>query len=304
MHLPEKDGPVNMKRCLVFELAGGIGNQLFQVAAGISVALQTSENVSFDVSRISAGTSARAENVFEGIQICPKMEPNFEIVNSKSPKILDSLSYRNSKISQLDSKFRRIYTSSKVGYDENIFNLSNQIRIRGYFQSYKYFQMLKDSGFSLNFHRDTFSKTYSDIETRVDFSNDIAVHIRRGDYAKHSNTIGLLSSTYFENAISALGPSAKIVIFSDNLVSSSFFSNGYEIVDTSGLLRESPFESLELMSRFTNVALSNSTFSWWAAALGGHPKNVVAPSPWYLNLEQPKFLIPQDWEILDSDWVI
>ncbi len=292
------------KSGLIFELSGGIGNQLFQVAAGISVALKTSEVVSFDVSRIGSGTSSRYENVFDGLQICPKIEPNFRIVKSRSLNILNSLSFRNSTISYLDSKIRRIYNSSQVGYDENIFKLSNQSRIRGYFQSYKYYQVLKDSGYVIDFHRDSFSDTYKDLENRVDFINDIAVHIRRGDYIGHSDSIGLLSSAYFDNAISAMDFPGKIVVFSDHVVPDSFFSSGYEVIDTSDFLSESPFESLEFMSRFKNIALSNSTFSWWAAALGEQPKNVVAPSPWFLNLDQPEFLFPENWKSIKSNWLI
>ena len=294
---------MNTKRGLVFELSGGIGNQLFQVAAGISVALKTSEGVSFDLSRIGSGTSSRYENIFEGLQICPKIEPSFKIINSRSPKLLDSLAFRNSTFSYLDSKIRRIYNSNQVGYDENIYKLSRQSRIRGYFQSYKYYQVLKDAGYGLQFHSETFSDTYKDLESSVDFINDIAVHIRRGDYIEHSDSIGLLSSAYFENAISAMGSSGKVVVFSDNVVSKSFFSRDYEVIDTSGFLSESPFESLEFMSRFRNITLSNSTFSWWAAALGRQPKNVVAPSPWFLNLDQPEFLFPENWKSVKSNWV-
>jgi hypothetical protein len=49
--------------------------------------------------------------------------------------------------------------------------------------------------------------------------------------------------------------------------------------------------------------ISNSTFSWWPAFLSQTSVATVCPSDWFLNMEQPLELIPNNWIKIDSDWL-
>jgi hypothetical protein len=58
-----------------------------------------------------------------------------------------------------------------------------------------------------------------------------------------------------------------------------------------------------LMSRASDLIISNSTFSWWSAYISNKETNVVAPNKWFRDLEDPKMLIPEHWHQVDSQWI-
>ena len=64
-----------------------------------------------------------------------------------------------------------------------------------------------------------------------------------------------------------------------------------------------PVESMILMSKAKSIAISNSTFSWWAAKLSAPDSNVYAPAKWFQNRPDPTDLIPESWRKVESDWV-
>jgi hypothetical protein len=64
-----------------------------------------------------------------------------------------------------------------------------------------------------------------------------------------------------------------------------------------------PVESLLLMSSTTYIAISNSSFSWWAAKLSETDTLVFAPSKWYELRNDPIDLIPDSWIRITSDWM-
>ena len=109
----------------------------------------------------------------------------------------------------------------------------------------------------------------------------VAVHVRRGDYLR--SDIGVLDSDYFVSAIRRLreqsrcngrvycftdAPNEVAEIFRDHCDDWCFVSN-----------RLSAAASLSAMSHASAIVTSNSSFSWWAAWLSGH-ENVIIPSVW------------------------
>jgi hypothetical protein len=291
------------KKASTFELAGGIGNQLFQFFAGLSFAIQTSRDLEFDISRLGKGTSKRKENVLDDVSLIGPGSIEFTIVTSSVPRFIDSVVYRSKIAAFFESKLRRIFTSNVIGYDETLFIHSDRKHFRGYFQTYNYFNRVINSGISILFNESSFSTAYHNYVRTIDFENDVAVHIRRGDYLDHTDSIGLLDARYFLNGLAALKPRANVYVFSDEKLPFFQFSDQFSFVETTNMLTERPIESLVLMSKFRNIVISNSTFSWWSAILGLGQKNVVCPFPWFRNMSQPIDLIPDFWVLVNSEWV-
>lgn len=112
------------------------------------------------------------------------------------------------------------------------------------------------------------------------------LHVRRGDYTSSpaaQRTFGMLSRRYYEAACRELGISIEdCVVYTDEpaSVEREFDVPRSNIVGPEDI--ESPLETLVAMSQASALVIPNSTFSWWAAELaGGVP--VVAPTTWFFD---------------------
>ena len=134
------------------------------------------------------------------------------------------------------------------------------------------------------------------------------MHVRRKDYCSARNTIGLLSREYYEEAIFYLEtvlPHSDVWVFSDDISEAKDLLDGISSTKITWIEppnNSDPAESLVLMSYGEGIIMANSSFSWWAAATGNVAKKVVAPSPWFRNLEEPELLIPNNWYLIPSRW--
>jgi len=203
------------------------------------------------------------------------------------------------------------YSPLLVGDDPNIGLVKAGTFIQGYFQSARYFLDVKDSadfqGFELKNPTPWFLGMLQDIEE----TKPIAVHIRRGDYLQPENDfIGALSKTYFLGAISKL---KQDPLYKDSEV--WIFSNDVPMVktelgdDIKAVVRwieppstSSEAESMLLMAKSRGLIMSNSTFSWWSAAIG-EPDRVIVPSKWFKGADDPQGLMIPSWERVESSWI-
>lgn len=130
------------------------------------------------------------------------------------------------------------------------------------------------------------------------------LHIRRGDYVDHPTIHYNQPLSYYEEALLALPTSIqRILVFSDDI----------EWVKQQPLFRDTSrfqfvpadldeIQSLALMSLCSEGAIcANSTFSWWGAFLGAHAKRspVFVPSRW---ISDPPIvsLFPDSWTVLQT----
>jgi len=129
-----------------------------------------------------------------------------------------------------------------------------------------------------------------------------AIHVRRGDYvsvSKYSDWFGACSSQYYIQSIAKLRPDLPVLATSDDpsWVRSELYNA------TSGRLSvvegTSMFTDLRLLVDSSELVLSNSTFSWWAAFLGEH-QLVVCPDPWFNDRSRDRNLQHPSWVRVDK----
>ena len=134
--------------------------------------------------------------------------------------------------------------------------------------------------------------------------NSIFIHVRRGDYLALSFYYYVQPISYYENAYKLLLEKSsdidKIFILSDDLnwvKEQEFFNN---------LSNKEYYESnneLEILSLMTlcekGAICANSTFSWWGAFLGAYRFNnpVFVPNKWCLD--KTNELFPKTWYKID-----
>lgn len=293
-----------MKSVECMELAGGLGNQLFQFTAGLARSVHQRTSIAFDTSRIDHGVTKRSENISSFVEIFSNQQVDFIFTENKLPRIYDVATHRYNVVKRIDNLLRPSFNSTVTGFDEGIYTHHRVAVIRGYFQSWKYLDYLNSQNVNLQLVSEESQGKLSKYSKVFDFDNDIAIHVRRGDYSRFKDSIGLLSSNYYLNAINEIGVGSRVVIFSDNAEVSKEFPDSTQFCYTPELTEEKSINSLYLMSNFRNLVISNSTFSWWAAALGRSDKFVVGPNKWFRGLEAPSDISFPKWSSVESDWII
>lgn len=282
------------------KLVGGIGNQLFGYFAGSYLAKFHNTNLILDVSDIRSGIGKHQVSIenfdLPGKFIGMKFRlPLLHRIINKLIRIFSSVRFNN-----------RHYFSPTVGFDENLTNVIPGKKIHGYFQTYKYFaksEIKIDEKHLVNP-----SDWFLDKLKEISDLNDIALHVRRGDYVDHGNLYGLLSIDYYLEAIQLMDSIIdfeNIWVFSDDIeqakkLFSGISSKKFVWVDPEESSEAT--ESLILLSKFKGIITANSTFSWWAAAISSPETIVCCPKKWYQGMEDPELLLPPDWKKVTSRW--
>ena len=119
------------------------------------------------------------------------------------------------------------------------------------------------------------------------------IHIRRGDYLDVQHIHHIQTIDYYTKAVEKLSHIKNWFIFSDDIEyvkNQPFFQNlNPTFVDESD-----PIMTLALMSEIRDGAIiANSTFSWWGAYLGTGEENVIYPL-WWMHNNTPN-LFPEKW---------
>jgi Glycosyl transferase family 11 len=142
----------------------------------------------------------------------------------------------------------------------------------------------------------------------------VSVHIRVGDYAgayateSNSGTqvTWVLRKSYYREAITrirTLHPEAKLVVFSDDPAGAQAMMDG-EPVDlwVKGNTPASAFEELWLMSCCRHHVIANSSFSWWGAWMNPDPKKVILAPKYWFNTQDSYYpeLLPASWNVIDN----
>ena len=254
------------------KLTGGVGNQLFGWALGISLARKNNVIPVYDTSAF----------------------------NGRNPREfgLKELGIRKPAKKTIRNATVRIQESS-LGFDSSILKAEVGSYLEGFFQSYKYFN---DSEIEIRSTLLELRQRHSNWFREVGPFN--AIQYRRGDYLNpHNRSIhGVLDDKYFIDGVNFIRVNSstdKFIIFSDSLEHALELSKSIPNSQVD-LIEDSPLDTLLRMSLAKNFVISNSTFGWWSAWLGDpEAENVIAPPYWLKsqNLNLGDIFLP-NWKIL------
>ena len=255
-------------------LMGGLGNQLFQICATIVHGMRTGRKIVFpDIDVINVGTSRPTywDDFLSGIKTLTR--PPDYIANHKF-----------------------------TNYNENSFHYSDitvpktmcDLRMNGYFQSYKYFDSKKDVLFKIMKIREQQEAVSMQFFSYFDASyNNIAMHFRLGDYKEIQNYHPLMPYQYYENSlahiISQKTGRHRVLYFNqeeDNmLVSEYIYKLKARFPDVLFMKVDDKipdWKQLLIMSCADDNIIANSTFSWWGAYFNERPRKIVCyPELWF-----------------------
>ena len=290
---------------VVLQLAGGLGNQLFQYAFALHLAKLNETDLIIDTAffddyewhEYSLGPfniSAKTQR----IGIAPKWVKNkylkevFTLLNAEKfffPKLFKLL---------IDDNLG-VFNPSKLSKFSN-----HNIYIQGYWSSEKYFLGIKETllkEFSINIPPSPANKA---LLLQMIETNSVSLHIRRGNYVnvdKVNKIHGTCSMEYYDQAIAYIAKKVKdphFFVFSDDI---QWAKDNLVVpfptmfVDCNDAAHD--YEDLRLMQNCKHNITANSTFSWWGAWLNqNRGKIVIAPKKWFNSTKiATTDMIPQNW---------
>ena len=308
----------NPKETMI-SLTGGLGNQLFQLAAGLSAAQGAELTLEWSLGKPRLNKHGMPEIASfllpNNVSLGRKRKKNWLVGKSAGymlrmgfePKSFEKVSgyftftrfLANIVISIYFRNFYRIFPATKHGFHMLSYGAKGNL-IVGYFQSYKWaaqngvLESLKELTISGE------NSKLAEMKTLALIEKPLIVHVRLGDY-KNETSFGILPKLYYERSIRRMWESGlykKIWAFSDepdlakgvlSFVPSENLRWIEEIDDSASL-------TLEVMRYGHGYVIGNSTFSWWGAFLSVTvDAKVLAPEPWFQNLPTPQELIPPHW---------
>lgn len=269
---------------IVINISSGLGNQLFQYAAGRALSLfhntmLVGDPISFAprFRRVPSRVTRRSL-LLKDLGLFMEFRPI-------PTHILTSLKgYSRARRFLLDGA-RQKYVC-KGSYEESFVSLSNNVLLDGYFQDRRYFLGYQDQIISeIAAALEAFAQTNGVLPAEMPHGH-AALHVRRGDYLHHPE----LFPDWFEHYSLSIAPYliekfdlTELHIFTDDecWCRNAFKRLGRKVKVMVPDVRFEGISDLIAMSRYPVLAIANSTFSWWAGATASRKgSQVIAPSKW------------------------
>jgi hypothetical protein len=286
-------------KSVIVGLSGGLGNQLFQYAAGRSLSLRVNAPLKLDLSWF-LGRTDRFYSLAPFAVSADTCTDRFPFSNRA--KALSSRISKRLFASRMGVPIKR---EPHFHFDPSFENIQKPCFLEGYWQSEAYFKRYSEEirrDFNLT---EPVPERCKAVAEEIKSADAICVHFRRGDYISNTQAAklhGICSVDYYQRAVKHLGETVKnpkCFIFSDDL---AWVKNSLQlpfetkIVDINSA--ESAHWDLYLMTQCKHFVIANSSLSWWGAWLGkASNKKVVAPSRWFLADDKiDRDLIPKRWE--------
>ena len=257
---------------ITVRIFGGLGNQMFQYAAGRSLSKKYGVKLKLDTSFFKSNKERKF--------LLDKFDVSEDIVISHDMTLFNSKLVRKVlAMIKLPKWYHRNYSNT---FQSDFFNLPDNAYIDGYFQDERYFKDIKDILVKEFLPSFVLSDEYKLWLETIKSSNSVSIHVRRGDYLlkKNIEVHGVLGVDYYERAVSKINKNVehpKFFIFSDdeqwcieNII--PITKNG-QIVKIRSENRD--VEELILMSKCKHNITANSSYSWWGAWLNQNENKII-----------------------------
>lgn len=296
---------------VIIQLAGGLGNQMFQYALYLQLKNLGREVKIDDVSGFK-------EDALREFALAP-----FGVTYERPGK-KELQTMLDSSMLPWERVRRKLFGRHKKSYfEESKLFLPevlewDDIYLEGYWQSEKYFQSVADQvrkaydterlitwlqgeGFwnGGDGQDDSLAggkrKSAAQYLQEINNTCSVSVHVRRGDYLTPENQAlfgGICTDAYYIEGIRRmreLYPQCRFYLFCNDREwrgSGIRGEAGMERVALVGGKRHVDYAEFVLMSRCKHHILANSSFSWWASYLNPYPaKTVFVPDRWLNGLD-------------------
>lgn len=277
---------------IVAKFQGGLGNQLFIWSAGFSLARRLGTDLYGDISGFQDDRYGR------------KFELGFLDHGMKE------LIGHKGELKSLTKGFS-FFSERNFSFDKEFLKLGDRVVLQGYFQSWRYFS---DFGGEIRRRLVAAARSNQEFLTRTEVLDNLGervhVHLRLGDY-RFLRYPAALEPSYFEQALATMtlsGLNFPVLLFSDEpeialgLLPQRVQRQSVWFEETKEI---GPLETMVLLSHTEKLAISNSTFSWWAGWLTEpNIAQVVAPKTWMPTGYFPTAdLYPRHFKLIENHFM-
>ena len=286
---------------IAVRLIGGLGNQLFQFAAGRRLAGRHGSELVLDLGWFRyEGRDFATPRPYAlgglGLQ-----------ARTKRFRLRTVRAFEAGRRHPFSSRTLEVIRQREGDFtvDERVLNAPDDVLLIGYWQSEAYFaDAAEEIRRELGIRSVPVREQYRVLDRAVETRSAVAVHVRRGDYVSSPATRavhGVLDREYYRRALRYVA---------ERVVEPAFFAFSDE---TGWVERElasemcltvvhggDALQELRLMSRCAHHVIANSSFSWWGAWLGERSESVVvAPRQWFADPRaDTRSVVPARWERL------
>ena len=256
------------------KLTGGLGNQMFQFAAGYSVAKRKNVDLYLDLSWYNR------RNIHNGFEL----EYVFNIF--KRVGFVNNPFSLKQFLSKIDFTYK-IYDEPHFHYTSEITNIPDHCFIRGYWQSEMYFKEYTEEIKKIFRFEKILDEENTKIANDILNNKSISLHVRRGDFLlkkNHNHNVNL--TKYYSDAINQISKNfykPKFFIFTDD---PTWVAQNFSIISNFKIVNanksNNSFLDMYLMSLCKGNIIANSSFSWWGAWLNDNNNKIIfAPQKWF-----------------------
>jgi hypothetical protein len=288
---------------IISSIIGGLGNQMFQYAAGRSLALGRGQPFLQDVSGFTGYVLHQGFELQRVFNVPAGIADETEVRNILGWQSFPQVQRLMALPVMAIFRRRGFVVEPYFHYWTEIKNVPNDSYLRGYWQSEKYFHEVASVIRSDFTFKNPLTRQNAELAVQIGQVNAVSLHVRRGDYAKNPKTTathGLCSLDYYQAAIQYISDQVEqpyFFIFSDDIawVKKQLKMNfPCRYVDHNHGVES--YNDMHLMSICRHCIIANSSFSWWGAWLNPYKdKIVVAPQRWFANDNNVKDLFPPEW---------
>ncbi len=287
-------------------ILGGLGNQMFQYAAGRALSLARDVPLRLDVGDFAGYGS------HQGFELSRVFACNPDVATKQ--EVQNLLGWRASRFARKILKRRslamlhgtNLVVEPYFHYWPGIKDISHSPYLFGYWQTEKYFSDASETIRTDFSFRQPFSKKNAELAERIGQTMAVSLHVRRGDYLSNPKTNavhGLCPLEYYRAAVLYISEHVErpvFFVFSDDIAwakeNLDIDFPCYYVDHNNGL---ASFNDMHLMSLCQHHIIANSSFSWWGAWLNpSQEKTVIAPKRWFAREINIEDLFPSGWVML------
>ena len=295
---------------IVVKQSSGLGNQLFQYAAGRCLAKRhgASLRIAHQLPRLLESRGHPRSVLLQRFAIAaPVRESSYfdRLAVTGQPRLQGAA--RMVRAARKIQVLRQSPERCQFHHDLRIRPGIRTVYLQGFWQDYSLVREVEcELRQELSLLEPLRGKNLAVAKRIAAATNPVSIHLRRGDYDSFFGPHMMLPIAYYEHAINLIlsrERQSTFFVFSDDVPFARDWLRGdprFVVVDHNN--ETAAHEDLRLMSLCRHHIIANSTFSWWGAWLNPCcDKQVIAPARW-LGFDTANTAIAcPGWTLLDAN---